>query len=355
MRSIFTVMTGPNWGTLSTMGRRETLANEMEHPHQAHALQRSKTTALDVAGGELISSWCFPSSSAEEALFRYDDRTIVTTESNANGDLTVIVVADGVDAQGHALEVLAAVMAGVEPLDPQPAGTARIRFWYGTEHGPNSTIRSVDVPAWESIEANYAAAARAELAEVMALDGPPVDGGKILLLHGPAGTGKTTAIRAIADSWRAWCDVEYVTDPERAFGEASYLVTMMLTGQEGGDDRWRLLVIEDAGAFLCPEEHEIDQSIARLFNLTDGLIGQGLRLLVLLSTNEELHKLHPALTRPGRCLAHVEVPTMSPTEAAVWLGEKEATEATLAQLFEVRARSQIGIGLAETRMPGQYL
>lgn len=38
----------------------------------------------------------------------------------------------------------------------------------------------------------------------------------------------------------------------------------------------------------------------------DGLIGQGFNLLVLVTTNEPVGKLHPAVVRQGRCLAEIE-------------------------------------------------
>ena len=41
------------------------------------------------------------------------------------------------------------------------------------------------------------------------------------------------------------------------------------------------------------------QALSRFLNVVDGLIGQGLRLLVLVTSNEELGKLHPAVSRPG--------------------------------------------------------
>ena len=47
------------------------------------------------------------------------------------------------------------------------------------------------------------------------------------------------------------------------------------------------------------------QGLSRFLNVVDGLIGQGSRILVLVTTNEELGALHPAIARPGRCAANV--------------------------------------------------
>src|SRR6185437_13489473 len=62
------------------------------------------------------------------------------------------------------------------------------------------------------------------------------------------------------------------------------------------------------------------QGLARLLNLTDGLLGQGLSLLIVLTTNEPLERLHPAVVRPGRCIAQIEVGTLNEAEArACWV------------------------------------
>jgi len=38
-----------------------------------------------------------------------------------------------------------------------------------------------------------------------------------------------------------------------------------------------------------------------------GMLGQGRKVLVAITTNEDLRQLHPAVVRPGRCLAHIEI------------------------------------------------
>jgi hypothetical protein len=92
---------------------------------------------------------------------------------------------------------------------------------------------------------------------------------------------------------------------------------------------WRLLVLEDTGELLQPDAKAvIGQGLARFLNLVDGLIGQGLRVLVLVTTNEEICKLHPAVARPGRCAADIEFAGLDQSEADAWLAAHGAPVGT---------------------------
>jgi ATP-dependent 26S proteasome regulatory subunit len=84
----------------------------------------------------------------------------------------------------------------------------------------------------------------------------------------------------------------------------------------------------------------IGQGLSRFLNVVDGLIGQGLRVLVLVTTNEEIRKLHPAVARPGRCAANIEFVPLSADEASTWLesrgsDERAASATTLASLYAI--------------------
>jgi hypothetical protein len=125
-------------------------------------------------------------------------------------------------------------------------------------------------------------------------------------------------------------------------------------GDEMTQSRWRLLVVEDAEEFVRPDAKDrVGQSLGRLLNLGDGMIGQGLRTMVLLTTNIPVTELHPAIIRPGRCMADIEVPELPSSEATAWLGESTG-KATLAELFEMKNRSKI-LNIRENVMTGQYL
>ena len=83
-------------------------------------------------------------------------------------------------------------------------------------------------------------------------------------------------------------------------------------------------MLEDTGELLTPDAKTvIGQGLSRFLNVVDGLIGQGLRVLVLVTTNEEIRKLHPAVARPGRCAANVSFGPLSAEEASSWLAERQ--------------------------------
>jgi hypothetical protein len=113
--------------------------------------------------------------------------------------------------------------------------------------------------------------------------------------------------------------VHYITDPESLLGKAEYLLNLIIQDTED-DERWRLLVMEDTGELLSIDARQnVGQALSRLLNVTEGLLGQGLRVLFLITTNEEIGKLNPAVTRPGRCLSAIEFAPLTHEEARRWL------------------------------------
>ena len=110
-------------------------------------------------------------------------------------------------------------------------------------------------------------------------------------------------------------------DPERLFGDPAYLMSVALGSGDEDEPRWRLLMLEDCDELISGEaKASAGQSLSRLLNLTDGLLGQGRNALIAITTNEDLASLHPAVVRPGRCLASIEVGRLPYAEAVAWLG-----------------------------------
>jgi uncharacterized protein DUF5925 len=257
--------------------------------------------------------------------------------------------------------------------DPSGAQEVTVTFWTYGPHGPQPAWRTISVPSWDDIRRNYASHTYAGLERLM--EGfRPAHGGQLVLWHGGVGTGKTFALRALAWEWRDWCEIHYIVDPDSFFGQhADYLMHVLLQSEwqdqmatwapvgvgsmqvvvgdaeladEGAEDgaargrkSWRLLVLEDTGELLQPDAKAIiGQGLSRFLNVVDGLIGQGLRVLVLVTTNEEIKKLHPAVARPGRSAANVRFDALAAEEASAWLEEQAgdgttSSAATIAELF----------------------
>ncbi len=201
-------------------------------------------------------------------------------------------------------------------------GTVRVEF---ADRELGSRYVDLDVREWAEISRLYPAAVTRSISglvdHVSTEDSP-----RLLVWHGRPGTGKTTAIRALINAWKEWTLPVVISDPESLLTDGKYLRRILLNSDD--DSKWRLIVMEDAEGLTAAQ----GGPVSTMLNLADGLLGQGLRCLFLLTTNTELTRIHPALLRPGRCLSMLEFGLLSAAEATA-LGSPSSRPMTLAEVM----------------------
>ena len=219
---------------------------------------------------------------------------------------------------------------------PTPIGTEPVLplgFWHLAKSGPVMSVRKIEVASWSEIERNYSTATKSKLGPLIEEFKPSRHNGQLLLWHGEPGTGKTWAIRALAWAWKSWCRFEYVIDPDQLLERGDYLMEVLLkrTRHESPEismefrnpsqpEKWRLLILEDSGELMSIDAKKtLGQGLSRLLNISDGILGQGTRTMILITTNEDLGRLNSAITRPGRCFSEIGFERFDVDEANTWL------------------------------------
>lgn len=239
------------------------------------------------------------------------------------------------------------------PQPQPPADKVAMNFWSwgGPQEGPERSVRRITVPSWSEVNGNYAEGVTSRLGELMVIKPKSDLSGKLVLWRGAPGVGKTWALRALCREWRQWCAVHYIIDPDIFFTTASYMIGVMtsmvsntpgLAGHLAADDddeapirqsnsqKWNLLILEDAGELVAIDSKaRTGQALSKLLNLSDGLLGQGVNLIVLITTNEDYDALHPAISRQGRCLSNLAFDPFSEAEAETWLKTHNCNERPL--------------------------
>jgi len=340
---------------------REVLDAECRVVASAHAEREGDALPIEDAEalGEPVQVSIDRHGVREALLHTADEESVLLRRLGGAFEVSVAAVPS---ARAHELAEAFAEEIRVKrrPRDTRVA----LAFWSGGSGdgmfgGPEARWRRLALPRFDEVEANYPAAVRERLAELFSQSSGDSLPGRLALWHGEPGTGKTWALRALGREWSEWCDLHYITDPERLLGgDTAYMLKVLAgrsdpeldgdedeEGERERDERWRLLVLEDAGELLgIAAPAEVGRGFARLLNIADGLLGQGSRAMILVTTNEPLGKLHPAALRPGRAMATVEFAPLGAAEAGAWLAERGLerrlhSPATIAELHAMLAGS----------------
>lgn len=167
------------------------------------------------------------------------------------------------------------------------------------------------------LDSNYAPATLAAMQSAARQLAAKEPVGRLLLLEGAPGTGKTRAVRAL---------VAGLCDRARVVIVPPHLIAGLagpdLIGTLLGCDRPTVLVIEDADYALLDRENRSDAdkqgatgALSAMLNLTDGILGAQIDLRVIATTNARIDHLDAAVLRPGRLLDRISFGHLDPAQA----------------------------------------
>jgi len=273
--------------------------------------------------------------SARHYYFKVDATTFVELESYATSiDISVF------SSTMELLSAMDVVEARLKPLETK-ATERETKIDFINMDGDRVAHRPgvVEALPWKEIRNNYVEKNRLALDRLLTLE-EPWKRGKLLLIHGTPGTGKTTFIRTLMQVWRDRFSPVVVADPERFTADVDYYFracSQIARGEEGfvakeTGPRQNLFIMEDCADLVMPESRQIHfDKMGKFLSMTDGLFGQGRRDLFVLTFNEEIDRIDAAFTRPGRCLANIKLESFDAGEQVRWLEEHGIDPAIIKQ------------------------
>jgi len=278
-------------------------------------------------------------------------------------ETTYVYVGEDTEDIGYIIYMASALSTGclavwsiLDPLFPPPEPAPdeiSINFW-STRHGSaHKRVRRITTQDWKDIEINYSQPTREAVSRVIELTPKDLEvNGRIILYHGVTGGGKTNVLKSHARAWFKWCNIHYIMDPQNLFNNPEYLLSVVM--DESSDDMpiygepkapqklMNFMIMEDSDKFIQTDaKQEVgQQALSNLLNLSQGLIGQGLGWVILITTNEPIKAINGAILRDMRCLAEIEFGPLTPKEVKVWcdihhIENVPSGERTLAQLYSL--------------------
>lgn len=162
----------------------------------------------------------------------------------------------------------------------------------------------------------------------------------ITVLEGPPGTGKTSYIRHLMSELKDSHRFYFVPSSNLAVLKDDEFVEFWSGERRSHPERRLVVILEDAEEALMPRVTGNQAEVGVLLNITDGLLGDFLRLHVICTVNCRLDQLDPALLRPGRLVARHHfgrLPRAQAQAVADSIGKElpdaDGTDFSLAEIF----------------------
>lgn len=127
--------------------------------------------------------------------------------------------------------------------------------------------------------------------------------GRIVILDGDPGTGKTHLIRALFDKLDVIFLIVHASLISQLDGPQLLPTLLSLKNEK----KPITIIVEDGDQILVPRKSDNISSISSLLNLSDGILGTLIDLRIVISTNSAIKEMDEAILRPGRLCKRINV------------------------------------------------
>jgi hypothetical protein len=200
-------------------------------------------------------------------------------------------------------------------------------------------IQNLGTKTLNSVEyANYSASTISDFKYIETEMRKENPSGRIVILDGPPGTGKTFLVKGLIHSVQ---EAKFVIIPSNMVSSlASPRMSYLLVNAQKDSKMPIVLVIEDADSCLISRGSDNMSLVDSLLNIGDGLLGSSLDIRIICTTNARKTEIDPAILRPGRLCKHLTIgplPENHASEIYRRLTGKNKTfsgNATLAEIYQ---------------------
>jgi SpoVK/Ycf46/Vps4 family AAA+-type ATPase len=129
--------------------------------------------------------------------------------------------------------------------------------------------------------------------------------GRLVILDGPPGTGKTYFVRALINDIENSIFLIVPATLVAHISDPSFMPAIIDLHEE--EEVPIILVLEDADVALLPRSTDNMSQISDLLNFADGIVGNIIDFRIIATTNAKKMDIEPALLRKGRLSKHVHI------------------------------------------------
>ena len=124
------------------------------------------------------------------------------------------------------------------------------------------------------------------------------------ILEGTPGTGKTSYLRHLMGALKQSHRFYFIPPSAMSVLSDPKFMEFWASQRRTHPDRKLAVILEDSDAALMTRAIDNSEQVSAILNLSDGMLGDFLRLQIICTINCTAADIDPALVRPGRLLCH---------------------------------------------------